>query len=166
MKRMRSIQGLSQQSYGNNNNNNNNGDGLGPPTTGWNRREASAPGGYPGAGGGGGGGEEDDYGSMVQGQFSTFGGGGGGGRSFGQREFTPAPPLPTFVGVGGGEDYGSSPPSDVGTSISTRMTRESSETNSGGVSEGSTRGGGESRDATEEVGASTVLDFVSRGTQS
>lgn len=81
----------------------------GPPIGTWNRREASAPGGVAY-----GGGEEEDYGRIVVGGvFSTSG----------------------FGGRGGGEYYSTSPPSDVGTSISARMTNTGSNGSESGGSD-------------------------------
>lgn len=91
LKRMRSQQQLTVESSG-------------PPVGSWNRREASAPGGY-------GGGEDEDYGRQVQGQFSS---------SFAGRAYVPAPDTPSSTGYVA-QGYSSSPPSDVGTSISSRM---------------------------------------------
>ncbi|BGP36029.1 Peptidyl-prolyl cis-trans isomerase pin4 [Rhodotorula toruloides] len=108
---------------------------------GWNRREASAPGGYGGGWGGPGGLEHDteDYGRQIHnGAYSSHG-------TFGRRDFLPAPPvppMPSYVPPPPPPELsysGSSPPttsadgSDVGTSVSMRMERESSE---GGSDEG------------------------------
>lgn len=157
IKRMRSVRELTSNLHG---------ESLGPPV-GWNRREASAPGGYAmgwsnSAPLGGGGVEEEDYGRLVQGAYSSaFGvgaGGAGGGqtRSFGQREYVPAPLTAGESvysqaqsngagGAGGGGGYGTSPPSDVGTSISARMAQSSS--GGSGGSEASEGGGaGESNE--------------------
>lgn len=139
IKRMRSTRELSS------------GEALGPPA-GWNRREASAPGGYPMAHsssapveGAGGAAHDEDYGRLVQGQFSTFGSGGGGGvgavgsaRSFGAREYVPAPVESVYVQ---GNGYSASPPSDVGTSISARMVSSASTSGSGSEASGSGKSG-------------------------
>ncbi|ORY66795.1 hypothetical protein BCR35DRAFT_308446 [Leucosporidium creatinivorum] len=131
IKRMRSTRELGSQPH-------HQLDSMGPPP-GWNRREASAP-------EGGGGGDEEDYGRLVQGQFSTFGSAGGSGssgvgavgsaRSFGAREYVPAP-VESVYAQGGGNGYSASPPSDVGTSISARMANSTS----GSGSEASGSGG-------------------------
>lgn len=76
-------------------------DGPPIPIGTWNRREASAPGGYGYAVPPQSVQDEDDFGRVVQGQYSA----GFGGR---------------FM------EYGSSPPSDVGTSVSQRMVASSS----------------------------------------
>ena len=104
LKRMRSQQQLTVET-------------VGPPVGSWNRREASAPGGY---GGGGAHGDDDDFGRVVQGQFST---------AFAGRAYVPAPPVPTDNSGGGG--YSSSPPSDVGTSVSSRMVNSNSDSDLG-----------------------------------
>lgn len=110
--------------------------GGGPPPSGWNRREASAPGGY----GGWGDHDTEDYGRQIH--NGAYGGGGG---TFGRRDFLhapPVPPLPSYVPPPPPPEMSyssSSPPttsadgSDVGTSVSLRMERESSE---GGSDEG------------------------------
>lgn len=69
------------------------------------------------------GGEEEDYGRLVTGQYSTP------VRSFGAREYVPAPVESVYsqgAGQGNGNGYSASPPSDVGTSISARMANTSS----------------------------------------
>lgn len=120
LKRMRSQRELSESSH------------SGPPIGTWNRREASAPGTYGTTTG-----EEEDYGRLVQGQFST--GFGGSARSNG-REYVPASEVFArgnpmgmgmgSVGMGNGSTsvprYSGSPESDVGTSVSARMTKDGS----------------------------------------
>ncbi|SCV67699.1 BQ2448_5310 [Microbotryum intermedium] len=134
-----------------------------PPPPGWMRRENSA------SDRGGFGNvapintDDDDYGRPVQGPYSSAFGGGP-STSFGTREYVPAPPPPP-QGMNGGDgvwgrfngsspagptssgngpapssgQYSTSPPSDVGTSISARMTQttSTSSSDSGGGRSGS-----------------------------
>ncbi|SCZ93612.1 BZ3500_MvSof-1268-A1-R1_Chr6-3g08771 [Microbotryum saponariae] len=125
--------------------------------------------------------DDDDYGRPVQGPYSsTFG---GGASTFGAREYVPAPPPPP-PGMNGGDgvwgrfngslpagptssgsgpapssgQYSTSPPSDVGTSISARMTQTTS-------SSGSESGGGRSGSSGPielDMNDSQTLDIYSR----
>lgn len=145
IKRMRSTQQLHSIATGSGM------DMMGPPA-GWNRRQASAPGAYAAA-------DEEDYGRPIYGQYSTYGTTGDAaygatrdadvpapGRTFGQREYVPAPGfLPatadsSSAGLNTRDGYPTSPPSDVGTSISARMAKEYS----GSSSESSGSGLGKS----------------------
>lgn len=141
------------------------GGGQGPPS-GWNRREASAPGGYGGGWGGPGGLEHDteDYGRQIHnGAYSSHG-------TFGRRDFLPAPPvppMPSYVPPPPPPELSyssSSPPttsadgSDVGTSVSMRMERESSE---GGSEEGGKGESGSSLASVVPATRTTVLRCVS-----
>jgi hypothetical protein len=137
IKRMRSTRELSSSSLE---------QPMGGAPVGWNRREASAPGGYPmslssSAPVVGGQCDDEDYGRLVQGQFSTMGGAGvgavGSARSFGAREYVPAPVESVYAAQGTG--YSASPPSDVGTSISARMANSVS--GSGSEASGSGKSG-------------------------
>lgn len=125
--------------------------------------------------------DDDDYGRPVQGPYSSAFG--GGPSTFGTREYVPAPPPPP-PGMNGGDgvwgrfngsspagptssgsgpapssrQYSTSPPSDVGTSISARMTQTTS-------SSGSESGGGRSGSSGPielDMNDSQTLDIYSR----